>query len=119
MKCIDNEYGAPNYSAYDIANHFNEFCGVDEVDFNLYPSKGVQLEYIRTYLTQMNSTPPTDEVVEQWYRNIEIMSLLSHLYWGIWAQIEAANSAVDFNFMGYGVLKLDEYFRRKDIVIGK
>ena len=39
LKCIDYEYGAPNYSAYDIANHFDEFCGVEEVDYNLYPSK--------------------------------------------------------------------------------
>jgi len=24
---IDHEYGCPNFSAYDIANHFNEWAG--------------------------------------------------------------------------------------------
>ncbi len=27
MQLIDYEYASPNYAAYDIGNHFNEFAG--------------------------------------------------------------------------------------------
>ena len=30
---IDYEYGAFNYEAYDIANHFNEWAGIREFSF--------------------------------------------------------------------------------------
>ena len=32
---IDYEYAAPNYQAYDIGNHFNEFAGI--LFFKLIP----------------------------------------------------------------------------------
>lgn len=30
---IDFEYAGPNFQAYDIANHFCEFAGIDNVTF--------------------------------------------------------------------------------------
>ena len=49
---IDFEYSDYNYQAFDIANHFTEFCGVDEFDPSLYPSKEFQLKWIERYLRQ-------------------------------------------------------------------
>jgi ethanolamine kinase len=50
IKFIDYEYGAPNYQAYDIANHFNEFASVDEPDYSFFPNKEYQLKWLRIYL---------------------------------------------------------------------
>lgn len=119
LHCIDYEYGQPNYSAYDIGNHFNEFCGVDVVDYNLYPTKHTQLQYIRQYLHALGHREVDDVTVEQWYVNVEHMSLVSHMFWGVWAQIQAANSTIDFDFLGYGIIRLNEYYRRKEQVLGK
>ena len=33
---IDYEYAAPNYLAYDIGNHFNEFAGKNYLNYFLY-----------------------------------------------------------------------------------
>ena len=37
----------------------------------------------------------------------------SHLLWGTWAVFQAENSTIDFDFMRYAKLRLDEYQRRK------
>uniref|UniRef100_A0A8C3GF68 ethanolamine kinase n=1 Tax=Cairina moschata TaxID=8855 RepID=A0A8C3GF68_CAIMO len=50
VRFIDYEYTGYNYQAFDIGNHFNEFAGVKEVDYRLYPSKDTQLQWLRSYL---------------------------------------------------------------------
>ncbi|KAG0725496.1 Ethanolamine kinase 1 [Chionoecetes opilio] len=114
---IDFEYGAPNYQPYDIGNHFNEFAGVDEVDYNLYPSAAFQHQWLRSYLAHYHERDPEEveeEEVEQWYVWTNKFALASHLFWGVWALVQAHYSKIDFDFLGYGIIRLDEYFRRKD-----
>ena len=49
---IDLEYGAANYAAYDIANHFVEFVGCEgELDYLTWlPGREWQMDWIREYL---------------------------------------------------------------------
>lgn len=124
LHCIDHEYGCPNYSTYDIGNHFNEFCGVDTVDYSLYPSKETQLEYLKIYLEKINEftgvkTPVTEEKINESFIHVEHMSLVSHLFWGVWAMIQAFHSQIDFDFLDYGIVRLNEYHRRKEEVLAK
>ena len=49
---IDFEYSDYNYQAFDIANHFCEFCGVEDFDPQLYPSKDFQIKWLKRYLTK-------------------------------------------------------------------
>lgn len=116
---IDYEYGSPNYAAYDIGNHFNEFGGVQEVDYSRYPNKEFQMNWLRIYLEEIEqkkwkSEPViTDERLEKWYVEVNQFSLASHLYWGVWGVLQAYHSEIDFDFLGYAVTRLNEYFRRK------
>lgn len=72
---IDYEYAAPNYLAFDIANHFCEFAGVDEVDFARYPDRQLQLDWLRAYLSSTNSSEDvTDEQIEQLYRQVGVFA---------------------------------------------
>ena len=48
---IDMEYSGAGAPAYDIANHFNEWTGL-EVDQTLYPDRDMRYEWYRHYLTQ-------------------------------------------------------------------
>ncbi|ELU13508.1 hypothetical protein CAPTEDRAFT_210453 [Capitella teleta] len=66
---IDYEYSSFNYSAYDIANHFCEYCGC--------------------------------------------LLQASHLYWGMWALIQAKHSIIEYDFIGYAEERFGEYFKRK------
>ncbi|XDV25005.1 hypothetical protein PO909_029011 [Leuciscus waleckii] len=50
VKFIDYEYAGYNYQAYDIGNHFNEFAGLNEVDYSHYPGRELQLQWLRSYL---------------------------------------------------------------------
>ena len=43
----------------------------------------------------------------------DVFALASHIYWGIWAVVQARYSPIDFDYMGYHRLRLEEYHRRK------
>lgn len=78
---IDFEYGSYNYRAYDIANHFCEWCFEYDTPeyphFELYedrlPSKEMQEEFIRNYLEHrrlilkdgLAITAPTKDTLEK------------------------------------------------------
>lgn len=119
IHCIDYEYGCPNYAAYDIANNFNEFAGIDEPDFSLYPSEETQRVWFKTYLQTYNDINGINKAVQKadvddLYVQVNQFSLASHLFWGIWALVQAHVSQIDFDYMEYGILRFNEYFARKD-----
>ncbi|KAL5007712.1 hypothetical protein ScPMuIL_016518 [Solemya velum] len=116
---IDLEYAMFNYQPFDIADHFCEYAGVDTVDYSLYPEHEYQLSWLRNYLESWNEMTNcketvTDLAVERLYVQVNKFALLAHFFWGIWALIQAKNSTVDFDFLGYGIERLNEYFARKN-----
>ncbi|KAJ8958312.1 hypothetical protein NQ318_017458 [Aromia moschata] len=63
---IDYEYAIYNYQAYDIGNHFAEFVGFGlEMDYTKYPEKELQLDWLKTYLTEYHDRLPTEEEVKK------------------------------------------------------
>ncbi|CAL1568633.1 unnamed protein product [Knipowitschia caucasica] len=118
VKFIDYEYAGYNYQAYDIGNHFNEFAGIDEVDYNQYPERDFQLLWLRSYLEAYKehkgtACDVTDREVETLYIQVNKFSLASHFFWGLWALIQAKVSTIDFDFLGYAVLRFNQYFKMK------
>lgn len=63
IKFIDYEYSCINYQAYDIANHFNEFAGVDAPDYSFFPSKDYQMDWLTIYMKEFY------RLVNQFYEN--------------------------------------------------
>lgn len=41
----------------------------------------------------------SDEEIHQLYRVVNKFALASHLFWGVWALYQAANSTIDFNYI--------------------
>ncbi|CAD5111466.1 DgyrCDS777 [Dimorphilus gyrociliatus] len=111
---IDYEYGFYNYEAFDIANHFNEYAGVNEVDYSRYPDKEYQMKWLKTFLREKNGGDVDNKEVEKLYVQVNKFSLLSHFFWGVWALIQAANSSIDFDFLEYSIVRFGEYNRKKD-----
>nr|XP_054761959.1 ethanolamine kinase 1-like [Lytechinus pictus] len=115
---IDYEYAMFNYLPYDIANHFCEFPGIEEVNYDLYPEREFQLKWIREYLEAHYSLggenkAVTDNEVERMYAIVNKFALVSHFFWGVWSIVQACHSTIDFDFLDYAITRLDEYKRRK------
>lgn len=118
VKFIDYEYTGYNYQAYDIGNHFNEFAGLNEVDYSHYPERDFQLQWLRSYLEAYKEhkgqgSAVTDREVEILYVQVNQFALASHFFWGLWALIQARFSTIDFDFLGYAVLRFNQYFKMK------
>ncbi|KAL2093527.1 hypothetical protein ACEWY4_010839 [Coilia grayii] len=101
---IDYEYADFNYQAFDIANHFNEFAGVNDIDYNLYPSLELQQDWLAVYLRRYKSSSGTDVTVSEQevnalYVTVCKFSLASHFLWGLWAIFQARHSTINFDFI--------------------
>ncbi len=35
------------------------------------------------------------------------------MFWGVWGVFQAENSVIDFDYLGYAKIRLDEYFAKK------
>ncbi|KAI0499278.1 hypothetical protein KFK09_020181 [Dendrobium nobile] len=110
---IDFEYGSYNYRGYDIANHFNEYAGYD-CDYSLYPDRQAQYLFLRNYLEPERPHEADGKVVEALYVETNTFRLASHLYWALWAIIQAKVSPIDFDYLSYFFLRYDEYKKQKE-----
>jgi len=111
---IDYEYGSINPRGFDIGNHFNEYAGF-ECDFSLYPSKEFQFKWLKVYLqSYLGKEDVSEKEIEDLYREVNKYALLSHYYWGVWAILQAKYSQIDFDYISYSILKLNEYYNKKE-----
>uniref|UniRef100_W5NE30 ethanolamine kinase n=2 Tax=Lepisosteus oculatus TaxID=7918 RepID=W5NE30_LEPOC len=122
VKFIDYEYTGYNHQAYDIGNHFNEFAGINDVDYSCYPDKSLQMEWLRAYLEaykeyKTHSSEVSDKEVEVLYVQVNRFALASHFFWGLWALIQAKYSTIEFDFLGYAILRFYQYFKMKPEVM--
>lgn len=113
IRIIDYEYLAPNPAAFDIANHFNEFVGTDEIttdDFEQFiPDEKFIRWWLSVYLEEFNGKPASDQEIEEWYQSVLKMMPLSHLFWGSWSMVQIEESELDFDYVTYGKLRLEEF----------
>lgn len=115
---IDYEYAAPNYQAFDIGNHFCEYAGLDTYVPELYPNYDFQFGWLKTYLDakrkcEGRSSEVTEYDVQVLYVQVNKFTLASHMMWGIWAIIQSAHSALDFDFLNYAYGRISEYHKNK------
>ncbi|XP_020083460.1 probable ethanolamine kinase isoform X2 [Ananas comosus] len=111
---IDFEYGSYSYRGYDIANHFNEYAGFD-CDYSLYPDKDRQYHFLRSYLQPDKPDEVPDKDLEALHIETNTFRLASHIYWALWALIQAKVSPIDFNYLSYFFLRYDEYKKQKEV----
>jgi len=113
---VDYEYGAYNYRAFDIANHFCECCGFD-CDWNQFPNREQQFVFLRAYLAQtlkVDASKVTEEQLQALYLEIQPWILAPHLFWAFWGVVQSRYSPIDFDYLGYAKLRLDGYQMMKD-----
>lgn len=115
LTLIDFEYSAYGYRGFDIGNHFNEYAGF-ECDYSRYPTTQQQKAFLHHYFypEELKADP---ELLDRVVSEINVFSLVSHIYWGVWALLQARYSTVDFDYLGYSALRWNEYRRNKMEVI--
>ncbi|KAK1128529.1 hypothetical protein K0M31_002987 [Melipona bicolor] len=112
---IDFEYTGYNYQAFDIANHFAEFAGVDSPDYSLYPEEQLQKAWLNIYLQEYNNVKRVPEnEINLLYLQVNKFVLLSHFFWGCWGLIQSEHSTIDFDFLEYAAIRFNEYFKWKE-----
>ncbi|KKA26054.1 hypothetical protein TD95_000336 [Thielaviopsis punctulata] len=119
---IDYEYATPSPVAFDICNHFAEWGGF-ECDYSVMPSRTQRLSfiqsYIRAYFAKKNgSNAPVDEAMlevesHKLFVEVDIFRGIPGFYWGIWSQIQAVISEIDFDYASYAEVRLGEYWAWK------
>ncbi|KAK2579824.1 hypothetical protein KPH14_007510 [Odynerus spinipes] len=111
---IDYEYSGYNYQAFDIANHFAEFPGLEFPDYSYFPEKHLQKTWLKVYLqTYNNTTKVPESEINQLYDEVNKFVLLPHFLWGCWGLIQSLHSYIDFDYLRYAAIRFDEYFRKK------
>ena len=116
IELIDYEYSGYSYRAFDIANHFNEWCGFD-LKWENFPNEDTQRRFLKIYFeayydnkkNESNLEKEIDKTIE----DIKWFDLASNYFWGMWALIQAALSTIDFNYCDYGRQRFKRYFELK------
>ena len=122
VEVIDYEYCGYNYRAFDIVNHFNEWCGF-EVNWDIFPNEDTQRRFLKIYFENYYDSNKEEininEKINEMLEDIKWFDLASNYYWGIWALIQAALSTIDFNYNEYANLRFKRYFFIKNRLLGK
>ena len=111
---IDFEYGCYNYRGFDLGNHFNEWAGFD-CEYWRYPDDAQQRVFLAAYAggdagpAPEAHSPEVDALVVE----ANVFSLASHLYWGIWALIQAKCVRACLPLSGFQFACCVPYFRHK------
>eukprot|EP01067_Filipodium_phascolosomae_P009373 Filipodium_phascolosomae@DN8352_c0_g1_i1.p1 len=104
---IDYEYCWPNHRGFDLGNHFCECAGFD-CEWDLFPSKEQQIHFIEIYLRTVDA--PGNASVEEVFEEAQGFILTSHIFWGLWAQVQSQISKIDFKFQEYAFQRLSALF---------
>uniref|UniRef100_A0A671ML11 ethanolamine kinase n=1 Tax=Sinocyclocheilus anshuiensis TaxID=1608454 RepID=A0A671ML11_9TELE len=102
---------------------YNQEEGINNVDSSLYPSCELQFDWLTAYLESfkwfngMDSTVTKKEVLEL-YAQVCKFSLVAHLFWCLWALLQAKHSTIDFDFQRYAMARFNYYFEKKQEFFG-
>ncbi|KAG6583004.1 Choline/ethanolamine kinase [Phytophthora cinnamomi] len=118
---IDFEYTSYNPRGYDLGNHFCEWAydyhktvNAHLGDFTKYPTEEQQRNFCRAYLAGKDGdeNDVSESDVEQLRLEANTYALLSHVFWTIWGYIQAAQSEINFDFLGYAKCRYEVFKAR-------
>ena len=108
ISLIDLEYSRYTVRGFDWGNHFNAWAG-RECDWSNYPRKSQQNAFLRAYRRRHVDLRKTTVSVEAMRVEARIYGLVSHVYWALWAILQAQMSNLDFDFLEYAEARLTRW----------
>lgn len=81
-----------------------------------FPEGNIRRDFIKSYLEASRVKDVfDDEFVDGFENMILLMTLLSCLFWGSWAVVQAGKDmGIDFDYMSYAKRRFDGYFYFKE-----
>ena len=104
---IDFEYSCYGPRGFDLANHLIEHAGF-ECDWRALPSRAFRRDFCAAYL---GDEAADEAAVTKLRLETEAFYPVSHLWWGLWAAMQARTSTIDFDYAGYAAKRLAEFRR--------
>jgi thiamine kinase-like enzyme len=121
IRIIDFEHCMHNFYLFDIANYFIEFAGLgSSPDWTKkYPSREQRKVFLDEYLKHAHfvSHPNRDGVLEKLCDQCHRLVALTHLYWSLWALLEALvnhGALSQFDYVTYAKNHFNQYKLGKD-----
>ncbi|RXW16595.1 hypothetical protein EST38_g9258 [Candolleomyces aberdarensis] len=137
---VDFEYASPNPAAYDIGNHFHEWCANYHgntphlLDQSRYPTFTQRRNFYTSYIKHSNhlgkgaedpvfDTSDLDQIVAALDYQVRVWSPASHAMWAIWGIVQARDdlensiAEPEFDYVGYATGRM-EAFRREILDLG-
>ncbi|RHZ75556.1 hypothetical protein Glove_212g29 [Diversispora epigaea] len=121
---VDFEYAGYNYRGFDLGNHFCEWMfnyhGTDPhvSHISWYPTEEQQINFLKAYLDDNNDNDNDNKDQEITPRKLLLecnaFALASHVMWGLWGIIQSLESDIDFDYLAYGVGRLQMFRDSKD-----
>ncbi|CAD5213901.1 unnamed protein product [Bursaphelenchus okinawaensis] len=108
---IDYEYTGANYQLFDIANHFNEYAGVDNINYDLCPTDEQKYTFVQSYLQSYHGREVDGAEIEKVLADIPTFEAASHLLWCVWGLVQAQDSEIDFDYIQYASKRYEQYFK--------
>lgn len=129
---IDYEYAGFNSRGYDLGNHFCEWmadyhCATQPhiLRRHCFPTFQEREHFLEAYLKAQDRL--SGKIVAQKTRTQELIDLhrestdfvlVSHIYWGLWAVIQARNSEIEFDYCRYALQRFEHYDSWKTELFG-
>lgn len=121
---IDYEYAGINFQLFDLANHFCEYAGVLDPDYGRCPKDDEIGTFLHSYFYHFNmhdskdgeSNATANQIDAEfmgdkndYIRQIHIFEASSHLFVSIWALVQSQNSILDFDYLGYAIMRHKQF----------
>lgn len=119
VQFIDFEYGAFNYAAFDVANHFCEYAGFDFDLKRWYPGFEAQQVFWRAYVGGEAEDDVSDEVIAELVHWTNKFALAANALWFLWAVYQAKHSKIhNVDFFAFAQRRRQGYFDQKQEFFG-
>lgn len=108
INLIDFEYSCVLPRGFELGNHLCEHDGFNyeiNVDGHSYPEHNVWINLLKGYSS--NYTEEDIKIIKKY-------TLVSHYYWGCWAQIQSQNSEIDFSYEKYSQYRFKLFLKYYD-----
>ena len=101
LTLIDYEYADYGPRAFDMANLFCEFAGF-ECNYDQFPTAKLRREFYIAYLPSSASDADVDGLEAE----VAAWTPVTHVFWALWAVIQAKYSIIDFDFLGFAAMRM-------------
>ena len=97
-----------------MANHFVEYAGVDQIDFDRYPNKDEQCRWLKIYFEARGMIFNGKEKI---CHLIDQFSALSHFCYGLWGLVQVCFAKLGYDYNSYGRRRLDRFRELKSLLL--